>query len=53
MMVERIVANLAASDMAPARNVYERALGLRIVMDHSWLQTFAAGGTVRPTNPGA
>lgn len=48
MTVKRIVANITVADIAPARDFYEGVLGLRLVMDHGWLQTFATDGSARP-----
>jgi catechol 2,3-dioxygenase-like lactoylglutathione lyase family enzyme len=48
MPVRRIVANIAAADPARARDFYEGLLGLRVVMDHGWIVTFAAETAVVP-----
>ena len=42
MTVRRIVANLAAADLGPARAFYERLLDLEVVMNHGWIVTLAA-----------
>jgi catechol 2,3-dioxygenase-like lactoylglutathione lyase family enzyme len=44
MGVQRIVANLATDDVARARAFYADVLGLKVVMDHGWIVTFAAHG---------
>jgi catechol 2,3-dioxygenase-like lactoylglutathione lyase family enzyme len=41
MVVKRIVANIAASHVEDAKAFYGDVLGLRLVMDHGWIQTFA------------
>ena len=48
MTVRRIVANLSAADPSRARAFYEELLGLRVVMDHGWIVTFAAETTAAP-----
>jgi lactoylglutathione lyase len=48
MTVRRIVANLAAADIAPTRSFYERLLDLEVVMDHGWLATLAADARQSP-----
>jgi len=48
MTVRRIVANLAADDLSRGRAFYEELLGLRVVMDHGWIVTFAAETTAPP-----
>ena len=48
MTVRRIVANVEAVDLQPARGFYQDLLGLELVMDHGWIITFAADGAVRP-----
>jgi len=42
MAVRRIVANIATPDPQAAAAFYEGLLGLKIVMDHGWIVTFAA-----------
>jgi catechol 2,3-dioxygenase-like lactoylglutathione lyase family enzyme len=44
MTVQRIVPNIAVADPGLARAFYETLLGLKIVMDHGWIVTFACGG---------
>ena len=40
MKVRRIVANIAAADIAAARRFYVDVLGLDVLMDHGWIATF-------------
>ena len=49
MRVTRIVANIAADDLAPARRFYGDLLGLELRMDHGWIATWGgeAGMTVQ------
>lgn len=48
MRVKRIVANIVAERLDRAHAFYGGVLGLRVVMDHGWLVTFAAEGTAAP-----
>ena len=48
MAVIRIVPNIAASELDAARSFYTEILGLRIVMDHGWIVTFASEGRTPP-----
>ena len=48
MAVTRIVANIAAQDVSLAKRFYEDVLGLRVVMDHGFILTFAADGRAPP-----
>ena len=48
MAVTRIVANIAAEHVDPAKGFYAGILGLRVVMDHGWILTFAAEGAAAP-----
>ena len=48
MSVKRIVANIAAEDLSCAQAFYGGVLGLRLVMDHGWIVTFAAEGAAAP-----
>ncbi len=41
MKVLRIVANIQAPDITPARRFYQDILGLDVIMDHGWITTFA------------
>ena len=40
--IRRIVPDVRAEDPAASREFYEQILGLRLVMDHGWILTFAA-----------
>lgn len=42
MIVQRIVANIAAADVGAADAFYRGVLGLDLVMDHGWLRTYAS-----------
>lgn len=42
MAVRRIVANIATPDPGKAGAFYEELLGLRVVMNHGWIVTFAS-----------
>ncbi|XWN34171.1 MAG: VOC family protein [Devosia sp.] len=48
MTVRRIVPNIDAADMAAAKTFYGDLLGLKIVMDHGWILTFAGEGSAAP-----
>lgn len=48
MTVRRIVANLAAADPAQASPFYRDLLGLELVMDHGWIQTYASPAATTP-----
>jgi catechol 2,3-dioxygenase-like lactoylglutathione lyase family enzyme len=48
MVVKRIVANIATDRIGDAKAFYADILGLRLVMDHGWIQTFAAEGAAAP-----
>jgi len=48
MTVKRIVFNIAADDVALASRFYCDILGLDLLMDHGWIQTF---GSNTPTTP--
>lgn len=48
MGVRRIVANIAAENVAAAKVFYGELLELRLVMDHGWIQTFEADGMASP-----
>ena len=43
MAVRRIVANVAAADLAALRAFYIDIFDLDVVMDHGWIVTLAAG----------
>lgn len=42
MQVKRIVANFAAPEPARARTFYQEVLGLELLMNHGWIQTFGS-----------
>src|SRR5689334_22521890 len=42
MKVKRIVANIAAKDLAAARRFYGEILGLDVLMDHGWITTYGS-----------
>ena len=42
MTVRRIVANLAAADIAAARRFYGDVLGLDVLMDMGWIATYGS-----------
>ncbi|MFT4435693.1 VOC family protein [Caballeronia sp. 15715] len=42
MKVKRIVANIGAQDVAGARSFYQEVLGLNLLMDQGWIQTFGS-----------
>lgn len=42
MVVKRIVTNIATQHVESAKDFYTDILGLRLVMDHGWILTFAA-----------
>lgn len=46
MTVERIVPNIAATDLEAARLFYGDVLGLTAVMDHGWIVTYAQPGAL-------
>ncbi|MBN9453986.1 MAG: VOC family protein [Bosea sp.] len=48
MTVKRIVANIATAELGLAQAFYGDLFGLTLVMDHGWIQTYAA-----ETAPGA
>jgi catechol 2,3-dioxygenase-like lactoylglutathione lyase family enzyme len=48
MTVLRIVANVTTVDPDKARAFYSGLLGLDLAMDHGWIQTYAAEGTMVP-----
>lgn len=45
MAVKRIVANIATPEIGKARAFYADVLGLDLVMDLGWIQTFAGDGS--------
>jgi catechol 2,3-dioxygenase-like lactoylglutathione lyase family enzyme len=48
MAVKRIVANIATENVERAKAFYGDILGLRTVMDHGWIMTFAADSSAAP-----
>ena len=48
MKVKRIVGNIAAEQVEPARRFYGEVLGLTVVMDLGWILTFAADCSAAP-----
>jgi catechol 2,3-dioxygenase-like lactoylglutathione lyase family enzyme len=46
--VKRIVANIATEHVGRAEAFYADILGLRLVMDHGWIRTFAADASAAP-----
>jgi catechol 2,3-dioxygenase-like lactoylglutathione lyase family enzyme len=42
MKVKRIVANIGTQDVARARLFYQDVLGLDLLMDQGWIQTFGS-----------
>jgi catechol 2,3-dioxygenase-like lactoylglutathione lyase family enzyme len=47
MRVKRIVANIKAWDVAAAERFYRDVLGLEIIMDHGWIQTYGSDENAR------
>lgn len=48
MTVKRVVANIAAEQVGPARRFYGEVLGMALVMDLGWILTFAGAGSAAP-----
>jgi catechol 2,3-dioxygenase-like lactoylglutathione lyase family enzyme len=48
MAVKRIIANIATENLDRAKAFYADILGLRTVMDHGWIMTFAADSSAAP-----
>ena len=46
MKVKRIVANLAVSDAAAAKQFYQDVLGLDVLMDMGWIETYGSNETM-------
>lgn len=42
MKVKRIVPNIAATHIEPARIFYQDVLGLDLLMDHGWIATYGS-----------
>ncbi|MBB4191179.1 catechol 2,3-dioxygenase-like lactoylglutathione lyase family enzyme [Rhizobium aethiopicum] len=47
MKVLRIVANIEAPDITPAKRFYEDILGLDLMMDLGWIVTFGANTSMK------
>ncbi|MCC8956452.1 VOC family protein [Bradyrhizobium sp. Pear77] len=47
MRVNRIVANVAASDVAAAKSFYRDILGLEPLMDFGWVATYGSSETMQ------
>lgn len=47
MKVTRIVANIAAAELAAAQRFYGEVLGLNVLMDHGWITTYGQDGSMR------
>src|ERR1700761_2294250 len=48
MAVKRIVANIAAEQIGPAKAFYGDVLGMNVVMDLGWIVTFASESSAPP-----
>jgi catechol 2,3-dioxygenase-like lactoylglutathione lyase family enzyme len=48
MAVKRIVANIAASNLAAAKGFYGGILGMEVAMDLGWIMTFTAPAATTP-----
>lgn len=48
MTVQRVVTNIATTDLAAATAFYGDILGMQIGMDHGWIITFVANGAAPP-----
>jgi catechol 2,3-dioxygenase-like lactoylglutathione lyase family enzyme len=46
MKVKRIMSNVATSDLKKAKAFYGDILGLELIMDHGWFQTYGSGATM-------
>ncbi|VCU71864.1 Glyoxalase-like domain protein [Pigmentiphaga humi] len=42
MQVKRVVANVETPDPSRARTFYQDILGLELLMDHGWIQTYGS-----------
>ncbi len=47
MKVRRIVSNTGASDISEAAAFYRDILGLDLIMDHGWFQTYGSDAKMR------
>lgn len=48
MSVKRIVTNIATEHVDQAKTFYSEILGLKVVMDQGWIQTFASEEKAAP-----
>ena len=48
MAVKRIVTNIAAEKLDAGHAFYRDILGMKVVMDHGWILTFASEASVAP-----
>lgn len=48
MNVKRVMPNFAVKDPAAARRFYHDILGMRPVMDHGWMVTYASDAATTP-----
>ena len=48
MAVRRIVPNVAADRIEAAQAFYREVLGMKVVMDHGWIVTFATDASTTP-----
>lgn len=46
MKVKRIMSNTATSDLTKAAAFYGDILGLELIMDHGWFQTYGSDETM-------
>jgi catechol 2,3-dioxygenase-like lactoylglutathione lyase family enzyme len=46
MTVKRIIANIAAADVAAAKSFYQDVLGLELLMDHGWIAAYGSEATM-------
>lgn len=51
MIVKRIVATIATAEPGLAQAFYGDLFGLTLVMDHGWIQTYAAEAVVAAPQP--
>jgi catechol 2,3-dioxygenase-like lactoylglutathione lyase family enzyme len=42
MKVKRIVSNIYSAELSKAKLFYQDILGLELIMDHGWIQTFGS-----------
>lgn len=48
MKVKRIVSNIASPDLKAAEVFYKKILGLEMLMDHGWIQTYGSSELMSP-----